>query len=250
MSNKIRAVAIDDEKLAIDIIRNYLKNFDNIELIAECRNGFDGLKAISELNPDLVFLDIQMPKINGFEMLELIDEPPVIIFTTAFDQYALKAFEVNATDYLLKPFSEERFRDAISKVEKLLKDRTKAAEKIENLEKYNEENLESLERIVVKNGQKIVIISVDDVDYFEAQDDYVMLYSSKGKFLKQKTMKYFEEHLDPKNFMRVHRSYIVKINSIQQIELFEKESYKVILKDGRDIPVSKSGYSKLKEIFN
>lgn len=250
MSNKIRAVAIDDEKLAIDIIRNYLKNFDNIELIAECRNGFDGLKAISELNPDLVFLDIQMPKINGFEMLELIDEPPVIIFTTAFDQYALKAFEVNATDYLLKPFSEERFRDAISKVEKLLKDKTKAAEKIENLEKYNEENLESLERIVVKNGQKIVIISVDDVDYFEAQDDYVMLYSSKGKFLKQKTMKYFEEHLDPKNFMRVHRSYIVKINSIQQIELFEKESYKVILKDGRDIPVSKSGYSKLKEIFN
>ena len=250
MSDKLRAVAIDDEKLAIDVIRNYLKNYDNIELIAECRNGFDGLKAISELNPDLVFLDIQMPKINGFEMLELIDEPPVIIFTTAFDQYALKAFEVNATDYLLKPFSEERFRDAISKVEKLLKDKTKAAAKIESLEKYNEENLERLERIVVKNGQKIIIISVDDVYYFEAQDDYVMLYSSKGKFLKQKTMKYFEEHLDPKNFIRIHRSYIVKINSIQQIELFEKETYKVILKDGKDIPDSKTGYAKLKEIFN
>lgn len=250
MSDKIRAIAIDDEKLAIDVIRNYLKNYDNIELIAECRNGFDGLKAISELNPDLVFLDIQMPKINGFEMLELIDHPPVIIFTTAFDQYALKAFEVSATDYLLKPFSEERFKDTMTKVEKLFKDRNQTSDKIEKLEKYNDENLENLERIVVKNGQKIVIISVDDIDYFEAQDDYVMLYSSKGKFLKQKTMRYFEEHLDPKNFMRVHRSYIVKIDSIKQIELFEKESYKVILKDGRDIPVSKTGYSKLKEIFN
>lgn len=250
MSNKIRAVAIDDEKLALDIIGEYLKNVEDMELIGVCRNGFEGLKAISELSPDIIFLDIQMPKINGFEMLELIDDPPVVIFTTAFDQYALKAFEVNATDYLLKPFSKERFEDALAKAKRLLKDKNKAADSINKLEKYNEENLENLERIVVKNGQKIIIISIDDIDYFEAQDDYVMLHSSKGKFLKQKTMKYFEEHLDPKNFMRVHRSYIVKINSIRQIELFEKESYKIILKDGRDIPVSKSGYSKLKEIFN
>ena len=250
MSDKIRAVAIDDEKLALDVIKEYLKNNEEVDLIAECRNGFDGLKAISELNPDIVFLDIQMPKINGFEMLELIEKPPVIIFTTAFDQYALKAFEVNATDYLLKPFSNERFNEALSKAKKLLIDKNKSEESITKLEKYNEENLETLERIVVKNGQKIVIISVDDIDYFEAQDDYVMLHTTKGKFLKQKTMKFFEEHLDSKNFMRVHRSYIVKINSIQQIELFEKESYKLILKDGRDIPVSKSGYSKLKEIFN
>jgi len=250
MSEKIRVIAIDDEKLAIDVIKEYLKKADKVELIAECRNGFDGLKTISELNPDIVFLDIQMPKINGFEMLELIDDPPVIVFTTAFDQYALKAFEVNATDYLLKPFSESRFLEALEKAKKLLKDKNKADEKIESLEKYNENNSECIERIVVKNGQKIIIIPVDDVDYIEAQDDYVMLHSSKGKFLKQKTMKYFDEHLDANNFMRVHRSYIVKINSIQQIELFEKESYKIILKDGKNIPVSKSGYSKLKEIFN
>ncbi|MBU2494589.1 MAG: LytTR family transcriptional regulator DNA-binding domain-containing protein [Bacteroidetes bacterium] len=250
MSEKIRVIAIDDEKLAIDVIKEYLKKADKVELIAECRNGFDGLKTISELNPDIVFLDIQMPKINGFEMLELIDDPPVIVFTTAFDQYALKAFEVNATDYLLKPFSESRFLEALEKAKKLLKEKNKADEKIESLEKYNENNSECIERIVVKNGQKIIIIPVDDVDYIEAQDDYVMLHSSKGKFLKQKTMKYFDEHLDANNFMRVHRSYIVKINSIQQIELFEKESYKIILKDGKNIPVSKSGYSKLKEIFN
>lgn len=250
MSEKIRVIAIDDEKLAIDVIKEYLKKADKVELIAECRNGFDGLKTISELNPDIVFLDIQMPKINGFEMLELIDDPPVIVFTTAFDQYALKAFEVNATDYLLKPFSESRFLEALEKAKKLLKDKNKADEKIESLEKYNENNSECIERIVVKNGQKIIIIPVDDVDYIEAQDDYVMIYTSKGKFLKQKTMKYFDEHLDANNFMRVHRSYIVKINSIQQIELFEKESYKIILKDGKNIPVSKSGYSNLKEIFN
>ena len=250
MSEKIRVLAIDDEKLAIDVIKEYLTDIENVELIGECRNGFDGLKAISELNPDIVFLDIQMPKINGFEMLELIDNPPVIIFTTAFDQYALKAFEVNATDYLLKPFPISRFKEALSKAKKLLKDKSHVADNIVKLEKYNDENIENLERIVVKNGQKIVILSVDDIDYFEAQDDYVMLHSSKGKFLKQKTMKYFEEHLDNKNFIRVHRSYIAKINSIQQIELFEKDSYKLILKDGRDIPVSKSGYSKLKEILD
>lgn len=250
MSSKIRAVAIDDEKLALDVIKEYLTDNEEVDLIAECRNGFDGLKAISELNPDIVFLDIQMPKINGFEMLELIEDPPVIIFTTAFDQYALKAFEVNATDYLLKPFSSDRFNEALTKAKNLVKDKNKSEESLAKLEKYNEENIETLERIVVKNGQKIVIVSVNDIDYFEAQDDYVMLHSSKGKFLKQKTMKYFEEHLDPKNFMRVHRSYIVKINSIQQIELFEKESYKIILKDGQNIPVSKSGYSNLKEIFN
>ena len=250
MNEKIKAVAIDDEKLALDVIKNYLKQHNSVELIGECRNGFEGLKAINELNPDIVFLDIQMPKINGFEMLELIDKSPAIVFTTAFDQYALKAFEVNATDYLLKPFSQERFDDALHKTIQQLNNRKQIVEKNQNLEKYNEENLDFLERIVVKHGQKIVLIPTGDVDYLEAQDDYVMIHCTKGKYLKQKTMKFFEEHLDPKNFSRVHRSFIVNVNLIQQIELLEKESYRVSLKNGQTIPVSKSGYSKLKGLLD
>jgi two-component system, LytTR family, response regulator len=249
MKDKIKVVIIDDEVLARDIIKSFLKKYDNIELIAECTNGFDGIKQINELNPDLIFLDIQMPKLTGFEMLEILDEPPVIIFSTAFDQFALKAFEVNATDYLLKPYSEERFGEALNKAIKLLGNKPEANVRIGNLVKSLEKRTEYLDRVVIKNGQKILIISVEDIDYIEAQDDYTMIYSSKGNFLKQKTMKYFEENLDPADFIRIHRSYIVKLSSVKQIELFEKESYKAILNDGKKLLVSKSGYMNLKEIL-
>lgn len=249
MENKIKALIIDDEKLARDIVKNYLSKFPGIELIGECSNGFDAIKLINELSPDLIFLDIQMPKITGFEMLEVIDNPPVIIFTTAFDQYALKAFEVNATDYLLKPFSEERFAEAIQKAIIQIQNKTEAAKKIADLLRQIDKKEEFLERVVVKSGQKISIIPVGDIKYLEAQDDYVMIYSEKGNFLKQKTMKYFEENLDPAEFNRIHRSYIVRISGIKQIELFEKESYFVLLNDGKKLPVSKSGYQGLKEII-
>jgi two-component system LytT family response regulator len=249
MKDKIKAIIIDDEALARDIIKSYLRKFDNVDLIAECSNGFDGIKQINELKPDLIFLDIQMPKLTGFEMLEILDEPPVIIFSTAFDQFALKAFEVNATDYLLKPYSEERFVEALNKAIKLLSDKPVANLKLENLVKSLEKRNEYLDRVVIKNGQKILIIPVDDISYIEAQDDYTMIYSSKGNFLKQKTMKYFEENLDPADFIRIHRSYIVKLSEVKQIELFEKESYRVLLNDGKKLQVSKSGYLNLKEIL-
>jgi len=249
MKDKIKVIIIDDETLARDIIKSFLKKYDNIELIAECTNGFDGIKQINELKPDLIFLDIQMPKLTGFEMLEILDEPPVIIFSTAFDQFALKAFEVNATDYLLKPYSEERFGEALNKAIKLLGDKPVANLKLENLVKSLEKRNEYLDRVVIKNGQKILIIPVDDISYIEAQDDYTMIYSSKGNFLKQKTMKYFEENLDPADFIRIHRSYIVKLSEVKQIELFEKESYRVLLNDGKKLQVSKSGYLNLKEIL-
>jgi two-component system LytT family response regulator len=249
MKDKIKVIIIDDEVLARDIIKSFLKRNDNIELIAECSNGFDGIKQINELKPDLIFLDIQMPKLTGFEMLEILDDPPVIIFSTAFDQFALKAFEVNATDYLLKPYSEERFGEALNKAIKLIADKPVANLKLENLVKSLEKRNEYLDRVVIKNGQKILIISVDDIDYIEAQDDYTMIYSSKGNFLKQKTMKYFEENLDPADFIRIHRSYIVKLSSVKQIELFEKESYRAILNDGKKLLVSKSGYMNIKEIL-
>jgi two-component system, LytTR family, response regulator len=248
MNDKITAIIIDDEKLARDIIKKYLQQNENIKLTGECTNGFEGIKSINDLKPDLVFLDIQMPKITGFEMLELLDEKPEIIFTTAFDQYAIKAFEVNAIDYLLKPFSLERFNDAVNKVIDKIKISEKGISNYDNLiTKVNEFN-DSLNRIVVKTNQKIVIIPVEKISHIEAQDDYVMIYSELGKFLKQNTMKYYEEHLNQSEFIRVHRSYIVNINEVKQVELFEKESYKITLKDGSKIPVSKSGYSKIKDI--
>jgi len=250
MSDKIKVLIVEDEKLAREIVKNYLKKFDDIDVVGECSNGFDALKQINEQKPDLVFLDIQMPKLTGFEMLEVLENPPVIIFTTAYDQYALKAFEVNATDYLLKPFSEERFNEAVQKAIKLLGNKNQVVKNLEELSKTLDNKEEFLERVVVKNGQKISIIPIGDIKYIEAQDDYTMLYTDKGNFLKQKTMKYFEGSLDPKDFIRIHRSYFVKVTQIKLIELFEKESYRVILNDGTKLPVSKSGYQKLKEILN
>jgi two-component system, LytTR family, response regulator len=250
MIDNYTAVIIDDETLAREITKKYLVNHEDISVSAECSNGFDAIKKINELTPDLIFLDIQMPKLNGFEMLELLENPPVIIFTTAFDQFALKAFEANAADYLLKPYSRERFDEAIQKAFVRLRSKIPQIGLIKKLIEQNDEKKEFLERIVIKNGPKISIIPVQDVNYLEAQDDYVMIYSSEGKFLKQKTMKFFYEHLDPKDFIRVHRSYIVAVKGIKKIELLEKESYQVILQDKTAVPVSKTGYEKLKEILN
>lgn len=245
----IKVIIIDDEKLGREIIKSYLKNFDNVELVAECADGFEGIKQINELKPDLIFLDIQMPKLTGFEMLEILEDPPVIIFTTAFDQYALKAFEVNATDYLLKPFSETRFAEALYKAIKLITLVPTARQELSGLLKAVEKRDEFLDRVVIKNGQKILIIPIEELRYIEAQDDYTMLYTERGNFLKQKTMKYFDENLNRKEFIRIHRSYFVKLSVIKQIELFEKETYRVHLNDGVKLPVSKSGYHNLKEII-
>lgn len=249
MSNSYTAVIIDDETLAREIIKNYLADHTEIHISAECANGFDGIKKINELKPDLIFLDIQMPKLNGFEMLELLDNPPVIIFTTAYDHFALKAFEANAADYLLKPYSKERFDEAIQKAFLPLRSKAEQSVLINKLIAQNDTKNEYLERIVIKDGPRINIVPIEDVKYLEAQDDYVMIYSSEGKFLKQKTMKYFEEHLDPMDFVRIHRSYIASIKRIKKIELLEKETYQVILEDKARLPVSKTGYDKLKEIL-
>lgn len=247
--DKIKAVIIDDEPLAREIVKAYLKAFPQIEITSECSNGFEGIKAINEFKPDIIFLDVQMPKINGFEMLELLDELPVVIFTTAYDQYALKAFETNAADYLLKPFSEERFKEAINKASLFLVDKRKNKDVIDNVVEQIDKKEEFLERVVVKNGPKIHIIPTGKISYIEAQDDYVMLHTTEGRFMKQKTMKFFEDHLNPKEFIRIHRSFLVHLPEIKQIELFEKESYRVEIPGGKFLPVSKSGYARLKEIF-
>jgi two-component system LytT family response regulator len=251
MGKKITAIIVDDEKLARNVIKNYLGSYTNIKIVDECKNGYEAFKSISSHKPDLIFLDIQMPKISGFELLELLDETPEIVFSTAFDHYALKAFDVNAIDYLLKPFSEERFRETIEKVMARLKDNSgDRKDIIEKLTTHKLDEKEHIIRVVVKKNNKIIIVPVDKIINIEAQDDYVMINSEDGSFLKTKTMKFFEDNLDPSEFVRVHRSHIVKIDRIKNIELLEKESYKVTLSNGTTCPVSKSGYAKLKEILN
>jgi len=248
MSTKLKVVIIDDEMLARELIRNYLNNFSNLEIAAECENGFEGIKSINEFKPNLIFLDVQMPKLNGFEMLELIDEDLNIIFSTAYDQYALKAFEVNAIDYLLKPFSRERFDEAVNRV----LDRIVSAEPIIQMPKELSNKFvsmnEILKRIVVKHNQKIVIIPVEQIIYLEAQDDYVKIVTKDGASLKQNRMRFFEEHL-PDSFVRIHRSYLVNINFVKQIDLISKDSHAVLIKDGKQLPVSKNGYIKLREMI-
>lgn len=246
MKEKIKIIIIDDESLARQISKNYLTRHNNIEIVAECSNGFDAIKKISELKPDIILLDIQMPKLTGFEMLELIENPPIIIFTTAYDHFAIKAFEVSAVDYLLKPFSEERFDQAIQKAIKLLDDKFKQDDSIRNIITEHDKKIETLERVVIKDGGKINIIPVNEIRWIEAQDDYVMIYSAQGKYLKQKTMKYFEDHLDETQFVRIHRSYIINLSYLQHLEQQETDSYKIILKNGQELPVSKSGLARLK----
>jgi two-component system LytT family response regulator len=246
MNEKIKALVIDDESLARDIIKKYLSEISNIDVIAECSNGFEGIKKINELKPDIVFLDVQMPKINGFEMLELIDEPPAIIFSTAYDQYALKAFQVNAVDYLLKPYSKERFNEALKKAIGSIDDKRRKQSLLKNLIEHQGNSIEYLNRILVKTGTKISIIPSETIRWIEAKDDYVMIYSTMGKYLKQKTMKFLEEHLNPKDFIRVHRSFIAAVKEIKKIELLDKESYQVVLQTDERLPLSKSGYDKLK----
>jgi two-component system LytT family response regulator len=248
MDTKLKTIIIEDEQPAIDLLQYYLKDFNEIEIINICQDGFMGLKAINDQKPDLVFLDIQMPKLTGFEMIELLEHKPLIVFTTAFDEYAIKAFDVNAIDYLLKPYSLDRLKRAISKVVQAFEESDPAIPNYEKLSEYHVgTNNEHLKRIVVKTGSNIKLIPTEEIIYIEAQDDYVMIYTKDAHFMKQGTMKYFETGLDPALFLRIHRSYIVNINEIKQIEPYEKESYIAILKNGSKLKISKTGFKTLKE---
>lgn len=242
----IKAVIVEDEKPARDLVKNYLESVPEVEIIGEFDNGFDGLKAINELLPEVIFLDVQMPKLSGFEMLEVLDHKPEVIFTTAYDQYAINAFEQNAVDYLLKPFSKDRFVEAIDKLkEKLTKKQEPSS--IDRIKQHFADSEEKIHRVVIKKSGRIHVISTEKINFFEAQDDYVMVYTNEGKYLKQQTMKYFEKHLDPEQFVRVHRSYIANVSCIERIEPYEKSNFILILKDGNKVPVSRGGMQLLKE---
>ncbi|SFD70002.1 LytR/AlgR family response regulator transcription factor [Thermophagus xiamenensis] len=243
------ALIIDDEPPARTVIRSYLNDHPNISVIGECSNGFEALKAIQELKPDIIFLDVQMPKVSGLELLEVLDEIPVVVFSTAYDRYALKAFEMSAVDYLLKPYSQDRFNKAMGKVlEQLNKGEKTDATNL--LIKHSENSNTPLKRIVVKTGNKMHVIPVNKISYIEANEDYVMIYSEKSRHLKAQTMRYYEENLDSTQFVRIHRSFIVNVNFVERLEPYDKDTYVAVMTQGQRLKISRNGYRKLKETLN
>jgi two-component system LytT family response regulator len=247
---KIRTVIIDDEAPAREIIKHYLKEVENVEVISECADGFTGLKTISQLKPELVFLDIQMPRLTGIELVEVLTEKPEIIFTTAYDQFALKAFELNAIDYLLKPFAKRRFLEAVKKATDKIQAGMGNNEPASHLLSKMPESASPVSRIVVRKGNSINLIPVENIRFVEAQDDYVMIHHISGKALKPQTMKFFEDNLPKTDFVRIHRSYIVKVGEINKIEPYGKENHVAVLRSGDKLPVSRSGYKLLKDELN
>ena len=246
----LRAVIVDDEELARQLLREYLWEAGGVEVVAECADGFDAVKSITELKPDLVFLDVQMPKLDGFEVLELIETPPAVIFVTAYDQYAMKAFEANAVDYLLKPFRLDRFKKALEKVRTRLSEAKPPAEVTAGeLAAAARAPGQSLERIVVRDGPKIHIIPIAKLDYIEAQDDYAAIHSEKKSYLKQQTIASLETQLDPQKFVRIHRSHIVNLDRIVRLEPYTRDSRVAVLRDGTQLPVSRPGYARLKALL-
>jgi two-component system, LytTR family, response regulator len=243
---KIRTLLIDDEALARSLVLNFIKSDEDFEIVGEAGDGFEAIKMINDLKPDLIFLDIQMPKLTGLEMLELLADPPFVIFSTAYDQYALEAFEKNAIDYLLKPFSKDRFLKALQKVKEKIDAKVDVKAELKNLLATPPNPEKVLDRIVIKDGSKIEMIPFSDIHYLETYGDYVWIHTEKAKYLKQKTMKEFENLLSS-NFLRVHRSFLVNVSHIQKLELYEKNSYQLLLKNGARVGVSKSGYKDLKD---
>jgi len=246
------AIIIDDEPLARDLVKTYASGVEGLTIVAECGDGFEALRQIQTLKPDLLILDIQMPKLDGFELLEVLDYNPAIIFATAFDQFAIEAFEANAVDYLLKPFSRERFENAVHKaIQRIIKEKSNPStdQALENLKENVQQLREALDRVVTRLGSKVTVIPVDRIWYIESADDYVMIYSELGNHLKEKTMKYFEEHLPANNFVRIHRGAIINLAQIAAIDPYTKDTHMVTLKCGAKLRASSEGYKKLRALL-
>lgn len=243
---RIGALIVDDEELARHVIRELLIPHTEIKLLAECANGFEAVKAFAEHKPELVFLDVQMPKLTGFDVLELIGENACVIFTTAYDQYAMRAFEVHAVDYLLKPIGKQRFEEALDHAKRRLGEKMPSAQQLADAARPSQQ---FLERVVVKDGTRVTLIPIAKLDYVEAQDDYVALASQGKKHLKQQTIASLEACLDPKSFVRIHRSYIVNLERVARIEPYGKDSRLAILSDGVRLPVSRAGYARLQSLL-
>jgi two-component system, LytTR family, response regulator len=246
-TKKIRTIVVDDEEPARRVLRELLSGHEEVEVVAECRNGLEAVKAVAELKPDLLFLDVQMPKLTGFDVLELVGTEVPVIFVTAYDEYAMKAFEVHAVDYLLKPVGKERLGAALQRV---IKRRNEKAPAPTELTAAARPAGQFAERLVVKDGTRVTIIPIAKLDYAEAQDDYVALATEGQKHLKQQTIASLEAALDPKLFVRIHRSYVVNIERVSRIEPYGKDSRIAVLSNGAKLPVSRAGYSRLQALLD
>jgi len=241
----MRVIIVDDEELARGVLREYLLRHDDVDVVAECANGFEAVKAITELQPDVAFLDIQMPKLDGFEVVGLAGAKPRYIFVTAFDQYAIKAFEVHAVDYLLKPFSQQRLDDALSHARQSLGERPP----LDALVAEAASRGQPLQRLLIRDGVKVHVIAAEKIDYIQAQDDYVLIQTDGKSHLKSQRLSELETQLDQRRFLRIHRSYIVNLERIARIEQYAKDSHVAVLGDGTRIPISRSGYQALKSVM-
>ena len=243
----LRVVIVDDEPLARAVIREFIKAHPGVEVVAECGNGFEAVKAVTDLSPDLMFLDVQMPKLDGFEVLELLGRSIPVVFTTAYDQYALRAFEVHAVDYLLKPFDEPRFADALARARARITAQEPAA--VDELIADARPRGGALERVLIREGAQVHVLPVERIDYVEAQDDYVCFKADGREYLKDQTLSAVEASLDASRFVRIHRSYLLNIERIARVELYAKDSRVAILRDGRRLPVSRAGYARLAKLL-
>ena len=239
----LRIVIADDEDLARSVVREYLRDTLDLEIVAECRNGFEAVKAVTELKPDLLLLDIQMPRLDGFEVLDLVGRETNVIFTTAYDQYAIRAFDVHAVDYLLKPFSAERLAEALDRARKKIDRGESTAPAVLAVDARPPGT--KPDRILIRDGGDVHVLPMLKVDYVEAQDDYVCYRVEGKRYLKQQTLADVETALDPTRFVRIHRSYILNVDRLAKLELYAKDSHAAILRDGTRLPVSRSGYSRL-----
>jgi len=245
--NAIRIVVADDEELARSLVREYLKESLDVQIVAECANGFQAVKAVTELKPDLLLLDIQMPRLDGFEVLDLVGRETNVIFITAYDQYAIRAFDVHAVDYLLKPFSAERLAEALDRARKKIArgESTAPAALVTEARAPGTKP----DRVLIRDGSEVHVIPVAKIDYVEAQDDYVCYRAEGKRLLKQQTLADAEAVLDATRFVRIHRSYILNVDRLAKLELYAKDSHAAILRDGTRLPVSRSGYSRLNALI-
>jgi len=245
----VRAVVVDDEELARTVLKEFLAGHADVEIVAECANGFEAVKAVAELRPDLLFLDIQMPKLDGFEVLELVGREVAVIFVTAYDEFALRAFEVHAVDYLLKPFSPERLAEALDRARGRLDGAGRGAGPVHALVASARPEGHRPERLAVRDGARVHVIPVHTLDYAQAQDDYVSLHAGGKSFLKEQTLAELEDALDPARFVRIHRSFVVNLERLARVEPYGRDSRIAILTDGTRLPVSRSGFARLSELL-
>jgi two-component system LytT family response regulator len=239
----IRTLIVDDEPLARRLVLEYLLAHDDVEVIAECDNGFDAVKRITELQPDLVFLDIQMPRLTGLEVLELTQRHHGVIFTTAFDQYALKAFDLRAVDYLLKPFSQSRFDEALEKA------RASMGQESAALKELAQQPAGKLERLLIRDRNQVHVLPLDKVECVEAQDDYIRILSQGKSYLKTQSLTDLEGRLDPALFVRVHRSWIISLAHLKNIERLAKDSFVAVMNSGQHVPISRTGHERIKSLL-